>query len=39
MIDKVPITADGPSRTGSSHKEFEVYDLSFDEVCRIQNQK
>lgn len=32
MIDKVPITADGPSRTGSSHKEFEVYDLSFDEL-------
>lgn len=32
MIDKVPITADGPSRTGSSYKEFEVYDLSFDEL-------
>ncbi|CAH3045967.1 unnamed protein product [Pocillopora meandrina] len=32
MIDKVPITADGPSRNGSSHKEFEVYDLSFDEL-------
>ncbi|XP_027057965.1 voltage-dependent calcium channel subunit alpha-2/delta-3-like [Pocillopora damicornis] len=32
MIDKVPITADGPSHNGSSHKEFEVYDLSFDEL-------
>lgn len=35
MIDKVFIIVDGLSCIGFSYKEFEVYDLFFDEVCRI----
>lgn len=38
MIDKVPITAEGPSRPGNSSQEFQVYDLSFDEL-RITTRK
>ena len=39
MIDKVPITAEGPRSSGPSSQAFEVYDLSFDEVCEITQVK
>lgn len=35
MIDTVPITAEPPATSSPSTKAFEVYDLSFDEVCEI----
>lgn len=35
MIDTVPITAEPPANNSPSTKAFEVYDLSFDEVCEI----
>ena len=35
MIDTVPITAEPPSSNNPGNKTFEVYDLSFDEVCEI----
>ena len=35
MIDTVPITAEPPASNSPNTKTFEVYDLSFDEVCEI----
>lgn len=35
MIDTVPITAEPLASSSQSTKAFEVYDLSFDEVCEI----
>lgn len=35
MIDTVPITAEPSQSSSPSSQEFEVYDLSFDEVCEI----
>ncbi len=35
MIDTAPITAQPPKSSNPSSQAFEVYDLSFDEVCHI----
>ena len=35
MIDTAPITAQPPHSSGPSSQAFEIYDLSFDEVCQI----
>lgn len=35
MIDTVPITAEPPASNSPGTKAFEVYDMSFDEVCEI----